>query len=180
MYSFWFVSIFKLILRSNYRYDFCIQDLENFLFGEKDAISQFFVRIHVPDSWQSKNSKSCNCYNFWFRSISNLFFSATRNSISSIKISIENSELGDEYSIVKWSNFSFASESCENSEENLFFNFSQYSNSCFPRATGFIPTVRVGIEIFLFVEKFWMGEMSIRVPYIRILTVRNYQKVLFI
>ena len=60
------------------------------------------------------------------------------------------------------------------------FGFSRYLNSCSTKTTGFISSVRVGIENILVIESFSMGELPICVPCISALTVRKFQKVLLL
>ena len=59
----------------------------------------------------------------------------------------------------------------------LFF---QKSNPCFTKTTGFISYIKVGIQNFLIVENFLIGELSICVHCARVLRVRNFQKVLIL
>ena len=144
--------------------------IENVQFADDNSIIKSFVFRHVADSRQSKYSK--NCYLYWYRSIFK---------ITTIKISVENTALLDEYSTKKSSFFSLATESWVRKFQRkpFDFNFSRYSNSYFTKTTVFFSSIRVGIENFLVVEKFSMGELSICAPCIRVLTVRKLQKVLF-
>ena len=57
--------------------------------------------------------------------------------------------------------------------------FSQNLNSCFTKTGGFIFCIRIGIENLQVVESVWVGRLSFFVPWIRVLAVRKFRKVLF-
>ena len=59
-----------------------------------------------------------------------------------------------------------------------FIFFSRHSNSCFTKTTGVIFSIQIGIEKFLVLEKFSMGEVSFCVPCNSVFTVLSFQEVL--
>ena len=61
--------------------------------------------------------------------------------------------------------------------EHLILNFSRYSNSYFTGTTGFISSIRVGIEKIQNVERLPIGEMSLCIPCISVLTGQIFQEV---
>ena len=63
--------------------------IENFLFAKDNWCNSFFVFIHAADPWLSKFSKKNAIHND-INGHSIFYFSATTNSISTLKISIEN------------------------------------------------------------------------------------------
>ena len=107
---------------------------------------------------------------------SNFQFSATTNSIPSIKISIENTGLVDKYSTKKFIVFTTCIKFLiVRKFQRKPFNFSRCSNSYFTKTTdcSFFYQGRHR-KLFLLVEIYSMEELSICVSCIRVLKVRKF------
>ena len=150
--------------------------IEHFPFAEDDYLRKFFL-IHASNSWQSKFSKKC--YLIWFRSVFKLLI------LSHHQLDFPHQNFNRKHSTCRRvfnSNFIAFLHQFPDSpklpKKRCVFNFSRYSNSYFTKTTGFISSIRVGIQEILVVDRFSMGEFSVHVLCISVLTLRLFQEML--
>ena len=170
----------NLMLLFNYSYDLFKQDPHRKIpvcVGQ--CKQQFFNLIQAADLWQSEFSKIC--FLIWFRSVFKLLFlSHGQFDFLHRKHNWKHSTCRRVFNwksiIVHWCISILLVHKFL--EKHCVFIFSGFSDSYLAKTTSFVSSIRVVIENFLVLEDFLMGELSIGVPCISVLTVRNFQEML--